>query len=194
VVSLLADAVVITGRIEAGRILCSRRRRAGIRHLISIGARTDPPPAGYRNVTHRLQLIFEDELTAELGGPTPDDVERLIDFARRVDLSSGRLLVQCQAGISRSAAAAAIVLRVVLRSDSEAGLLTTFGGYARGRGRTRRCYDSLMNSSEPAALCRIAGEPAVNAVVTTFQRSYARQKTVLATDCRADSQPAPGGV
>jgi predicted protein tyrosine phosphatase len=120
VVSLLADAVVITGRIEAGRILCSRRRRAGIRHLISIGARTDPPPAGYRNVTHRLQLIFEDELTAELGGPTPDDVERLIDFARRVDLSSGRLLVQCQAGISRSAAAAAIVLRVVLGSDSEA--------------------------------------------------------------------------
>ena len=108
------DRILITSRTEAGRILSSPSKREGIKYLISIGTGTELPPAGFRNVQRRLRLLFEDELTPELGGPTHHDVHGLILFARRIELSSGRLLVHCQAGVSRSAAAAVIVLATTL--------------------------------------------------------------------------------
>jgi predicted protein tyrosine phosphatase len=48
-----------------------------------------------------------------------DDIEQLVHFAREVDLRQGRLLVHCQSGISRSSAAAAIVLAVALGPGRE---------------------------------------------------------------------------
>ena len=103
---MLTDgAIVVADRSEAGRILCSRRRCAAFGYLLSIGGFAEREPAGFRNCRTRLRLVFEDAETPEEGGPTSADVERIVEFARRVDLATGKVLVQCQAGISRSAAA-----------------------------------------------------------------------------------------
>jgi predicted protein tyrosine phosphatase len=105
--------VVIADRTTAGKILCSPKQCAEFAFLISIGGPMEREPAGFRHVSKRLRLVFDDAATLEEGGPTPDDVERLIYFARGIDLTKGRLLVHCQAGISRSSAAAIIVLAVL---------------------------------------------------------------------------------
>jgi predicted protein tyrosine phosphatase len=113
------DRIIIASRTAAARILASPTRRQGILYLISIGTASEPPPAGLRNVSRRLRLLFEDECNPGPFGPTEQDVRLLINFARGVDLSAGRLLVHCQAGISRSAAAAAIVLAAVVGPGAE---------------------------------------------------------------------------
>ena len=104
------DSLCIASRTRAASILSSPTKRAEFRYVISIGSPTEPPPAGLRNVATRLRLVFEDETTPMRGGPTRSDVERIVAFAGVVDFAAGGLLVHCQAGISRSAAAAVIVL------------------------------------------------------------------------------------
>jgi len=114
VLSVADNQIVITGRTGAGRILSSPTKRQGFVYLVSIGSLEEPPPAGFRNVQRRLRLLFEDELTQQLGGASREHVEALVDFGREVDFSKGRLLVHCQAGISRSSAAAVIILATTL--------------------------------------------------------------------------------
>jgi predicted protein tyrosine phosphatase len=111
--------VVIADRSVAGRILCSPRRCREFGYLVSIGAPHERAPAGLGNVRRRLRLIFEDAVTEEEGGASVADIERLVRFARGVDLSEGKLLVHCQAGISRSAAAAIIVVATILGPGHE---------------------------------------------------------------------------
>lgn len=117
--SKLAERVLIKSRTEAGRILSSPSRRSEIASLLSIGTPTEPPPAGFRFVAHKLRLMFADEFTAERGGPTLMDIERLVAFSRTIQLYVGYLLVHCQAGISRSSAAAMVALRVLCGPGSE---------------------------------------------------------------------------
>lgn len=111
--------IVIAGRSRAGKILCSPRKRDGLAFLVSIGGAQDPPPAGLRNIANRIRLVFEDTLSLDECGPSRDDVERLIQFARRVDFTHGGLLTHCESGISRSSAAAIIVLAVALGPGRE---------------------------------------------------------------------------
>ncbi len=113
------DAVVITSRASAGRILCSRRRRRELAYVVSIGGAQDRRPAGLWRVRARLRLVFEDVLTRAEGGATRRHIERLIEFARHVDFTRGTVLVHCQAGVSRSSAAAAILLAVALGPGRE---------------------------------------------------------------------------
>jgi predicted protein tyrosine phosphatase len=113
-------AVLIADRSEAGKILSSPRRRAGIAYLVSIGGTREREPAGFRHAPTRLRLMFEDEPTEAQGGPSRRSAELLIRFARDVDFTKGNVLVQCQAGISRSSAAAIVLLAVALGSDKEA--------------------------------------------------------------------------
>ena len=47
------------------------------------------------------------------------DIERLVAFSRTIQLYVGYLLVHCQAGISRSSAAAMVALRVLCGPGSE---------------------------------------------------------------------------
>jgi predicted protein tyrosine phosphatase len=118
--TLADDAVVIADRSSAGEILCSPRRCRDFAYLISIGAPHEREPAGFQNVRRRLRLVFEDAATPHEGGASVDDIWQLVHFARNIDFAQGRLLVHCQAGVSRSAAAAIIVLATILGPGREA--------------------------------------------------------------------------
>ena len=109
--------IEICSRQEAGEILCSPSRRKNVVLLISIGELDDPAPAGFRNVSPRLRFIFAD--TNDEGGPSADDVRRLIRTAESFAERSGRVVIHCQAGISRSTAAATIFHAVLLGEGRE---------------------------------------------------------------------------
>jgi predicted protein tyrosine phosphatase len=108
----------ICSREEAGEILSSPSRRKDVCFLVSIGEPEDRPPAGYGNVAARLRLLFSD-VNEEIGGPAPGDVRRLIRAAESLAERSGRVVIHCQAGISRSTAAAVIVYAVLLGEGCE---------------------------------------------------------------------------
>jgi predicted protein tyrosine phosphatase len=113
------ETIVIADRSRAGKILSSPRQRAQFAYLVSIGAPMEREPAGFRNIENRLRLLFEDTMSQEDGGPISEDVERIINFARKVDIAEGSILVQCEAGISRSSAGAIIVAAVILGPGRE---------------------------------------------------------------------------
>jgi len=113
------ETIVIANRSRAGKILSSPRQRAPFAYLVSIGASMEREPAGFRNVANRLLLVFEDTMSQEEGGPMSEDVVRIINFAQKVDLAKGSILVQCEAGISRSSAGAIIVAAVILGPERE---------------------------------------------------------------------------
>ncbi|HEV2718715.1 MAG TPA: hypothetical protein VG323_01755 [Thermoanaerobaculia bacterium] len=110
--------IEICSREEAGAILSSPSRRKGVVLLVSIGEPDDPAPAGFRNVSPRMRFLFADT-NQELGGATADDVARLIRTAQSLAERSGRVVIHCQAGISRSTAAATIFYAVLLGEGAE---------------------------------------------------------------------------
>jgi predicted protein tyrosine phosphatase len=71
-----------------------------------------------------LRLLFEDEVSLERGGPTLADVEQILAFGRAFDPDAGDMVVHCQAGVSRSSAAALVVLLARLRPGSENSLVS----------------------------------------------------------------------
>ena len=111
--------IVITDRAGAGKILSSPQQCARFSYAVSIGVPPERPPAGWRNAGRRLRLEFEDTLLESDGGPSAADVERLLRFAHEVAAEPGGIVLHCQAGISRSTAAAAIILTVVFGPGRE---------------------------------------------------------------------------
>ena len=99
--------IEVTSRPEAGDILSSPHRCAEIACLVSIGEPHNELPAGYENVPRKLRLLFADVLT-DLGA-TEDDVRRIIRLAEGLRGGTGKVLIHCEAGVSRSAAAALIM-------------------------------------------------------------------------------------
>jgi predicted protein tyrosine phosphatase len=97
----------VASRREAGDILVSPQRCAQITCLVSIGDSHDELPAGYDNVPHKLRLLVADVVT-ELGA-TEEDILRIIRLADRLRSETGRVLIHCEAGVSRSSAAALIM-------------------------------------------------------------------------------------
>ncbi|HEY6137010.1 MAG TPA: hypothetical protein VI670_04535 [Thermoanaerobaculia bacterium] len=137
--------IVICSREEAGEILCSPSRRRDVVLLVSIGETHDPAPAGFRNVSPRMRLLFPD--TNGEGGATVDDVRRLIDMARTFAEKSGRVVIHCQAGISRSTAAATIFYAVLLghgREDEAIARVIAARQFALPNRRMIRLADELL--------------------------------------------------
>jgi predicted protein tyrosine phosphatase len=142
---MASETVLVLDRSSAGRVLCSPSRRRGIAYVISIGAPGEPAAAGFTHIPRRLRLTFEDTDDGGPTGPMPSDIERLIAFGRSVDLSSSRLLVHCESGISRSSAAALIVL-VVSKGALDASTAAKLVLAARPQARPNRRMLSLADS------------------------------------------------
>jgi predicted protein tyrosine phosphatase len=88
---------------------------AGVTHVLSILDPDWPDPPAFAEFSphRRLALRFHDiiEPTPDRLLPTRDDVERLLAFGRELGKPAGsHLLVHCHAGVSRSTAAAALIL------------------------------------------------------------------------------------
>jgi len=88
---------------------------AGITHILSIHDPDllDPPEFGRFPPHRRLALRFHDiiEPRPRQIAPSRADVERLLEFGREVEgAPRGHLLIHCHAGVSRSTAAAALIL------------------------------------------------------------------------------------
>ena len=112
--------VIIASRIQADRLLMSSTGPA-IRHMISIGAPGDPVPSGFGQCATRIRLEFHDvtEDTDFEFGPRTWHVEEVVDFAWAIQHEEGTLLVHCEAGISRSSAAALTVFATWLGMGRE---------------------------------------------------------------------------
>src|SRR6266498_709002 len=105
----VSDLVIeVASRVEAGDILSSPQRCAEVTCLISIGAPNDELPIGYQNISSKLRLLFGDTLDEE-SGATEGDVRSLIELAQYLRSTVGKVLIHCEAGISRSPAAALIL-------------------------------------------------------------------------------------
>ena len=108
--SFAAFRVTICGIPELGE-----HGAAGVTHVLSI---LDPewpdPPAFAGFAPHRrLALRFHDIIDPTPGwlAPSQGDVERLLEFGRELNQpAQSHLLVHCHAGVSRSTAAAALIL------------------------------------------------------------------------------------
>jgi len=88
---------------------------AGVTHVLSIldPDWPDPPAFAAFPPHHRLALRFYDviEPRSDRLAPPSADVARLLAFGREPDLTTGsHLLIHCHAGVSRSTAAAALIL------------------------------------------------------------------------------------
>jgi predicted protein tyrosine phosphatase len=94
-------------RVEAAEILCSPQLCAEVTYLVSIGDPYDQLPAGYDNVQSKLRLIVADVVTEE--GATEEDVWQITQLAESLRPSTGKILIHCEAGVSRSTAAALIM-------------------------------------------------------------------------------------
>jgi predicted protein tyrosine phosphatase len=75
--------------------------------FVSIGDSHDELPAGYDNVPRKVRLLVADVVT-DLGA-TEEDIRRIIGLAEGLRSDTGRVLIHCEAGVSRSSAAALIM-------------------------------------------------------------------------------------
>jgi predicted protein tyrosine phosphatase len=122
--------VVVLSLAQASRHLLSTSRGPEISCLVSIGALGEKMPAGYRRPPIRLRLEFSDIMDecatgTDDGGPMRAHIEMLIAFAPSVAkaAASGATLVHCQAGVSRSTAAAYILLAAIAGPGRESEAL-----------------------------------------------------------------------
>jgi predicted protein tyrosine phosphatase len=113
--------VIIASRSQAERLLLSTNLGPTIRHIISISAPGESVPAGFEHCVTGIHLEFFDVLE-DNGfeyGPKASHVEQVIEFARSIQDQDGKLLVHCEAGISRSSAAALTVFATWLGTGKE---------------------------------------------------------------------------
>jgi predicted protein tyrosine phosphatase len=108
--------IEITGRLEASTILTSPGRAEFV-YLLSIGDQHDDLPDGYDKVPRKLRLLVADVVTEE--GASERDVERIIELAESIRALKGKVLIHCEAGVSRSPAAALIMYAYWLGPGAE---------------------------------------------------------------------------
>jgi predicted protein tyrosine phosphatase len=114
--------IEVASRYEAGDILCSPGRCADVTYLLSIGDLQDDLPLGYDNISSKQRLLVADVVTEF--GATEQDIQKIITLARELRSSTGRILIHCEAGISRSTAAAFIMYACWLGPGQEREAMT----------------------------------------------------------------------
>ena len=114
--------IEVASRYEAGDILSSPERCVDVTCLLSIGDVQDALPLGYHNVNRKLRLLVADVIT-ELGA-TEQDIQQIITLAQDLQTVSGRVLIHCEAGVSRSSAAALIMYACWLGPGQEREAMT----------------------------------------------------------------------
>src|ERR1700746_3024476 len=108
--SRTAPRITICGISELGE-----HSAAGVTHVLSIlGPNSPDPPEFAAFAPHRRLILRFHDITnphPAQTAPTRQDVERLLVFGREVsETPEAHLLVHCRAGVSRSTAAAALIL------------------------------------------------------------------------------------
>ena len=98
-----------------GILELSEHTNAGVTHVLSLlgPSAPDPPELAAFGPPRRMILRFHDLIEPKLDqiDPSREDVERLLEFGREVGKTpEAHLLVHCRAGVSRSTAAAALIL------------------------------------------------------------------------------------
>ena len=93
-----------------------------VTHVLSIldPGWPEPEPLSSFDINRRLRLRFHDVIEAQPGWIAPErwDVELLLTFSRDLDRSDPtHLLIHCHAGVSRSTAAATLVLAQMYPED-----------------------------------------------------------------------------
>jgi len=86
---------------------------------------SDELPTGFENVTRRLRLVFADHIEGP-GCPTEEHISDIIRLAESLRVCAGKVLVHCEAGVSRSSAAALIMLIGLERGRSSKRLSEYF--------------------------------------------------------------------
>ncbi len=118
--------LIIASRELAGKILHDPNRR--VDYLISIGDPNRDPPSGffYIRKENKLRLEFWDirYYTKQPNIPSVEDVQAIIEFTKNkikpIVEQQPIVLVHCEAGISRSAAIAQIILEELGLTEQEA--------------------------------------------------------------------------
>jgi predicted protein tyrosine phosphatase len=162
-----APRITICGLLELGE-----HAAGGVTHVLSMLGpdQTDPPAIAEFGPHRRLILRFRDVIDPlpDQIGPTCADVERLLDFGRDVSQTSdGHLLVHCHAGISRSTAAATLIM---MQANPEWSASDALEAVAALRPRA---WPNLLILEFGEALLRRHGE-IVAAVGEIYRRVLAR--------------------
>jgi len=102
----------ITGEEIAAQVLAEQQ----IQHCCSIGTEGSTPPLGFHELPGlKVRLEFDDIEAEKISfyyGPTEQHVKDIILWATTVAARPEHTLIHCAAGISRSAAAALILLAI----------------------------------------------------------------------------------
>lgn len=114
--------VIVVSREVAGDILTNPALRRQVKWVISLGGVDSSLPEGWDTVSpkHRLRLVFDD-VERETFWYRPIDryqVQALVTFCEKA--SEGAVLIHCAQGISRSTAAALVVIASRLGRGHEA--------------------------------------------------------------------------
>ncbi len=139
--------VLVVPFTRVAKLLLSKSQGATIGALISIGDPGQRRPSGFEKIATRLRLEFHDVLqdTEADTAPCQQDVERLIRFAQHHEHTSRTVLVHCEAGISRSTAAALILFAVWLGAGAEEDAVA-------------RVFEVVPEARPNATLVRLADE------------------------------------
>lgn len=130
-----------------------RHRDAAVSHVLSILDPETPPPAilrAFDGLRAHWVLRFHDVSTPVPGArlPETDDVAEVLTFGREVNAGRGpaHLLVHCHAGVSRSTAAAAILLAQPNpgREREAIDMVTSLRPMARPNRRMLSIADDLL--------------------------------------------------
>lgn len=109
--------IEVLGREEAGDLLSSDACEE-VSFVVSIAESWDPLPRGFDRARETLRLLFADS-EDERTGPSEEHVAEIIAVAERLAVSGGRIVAHCEAGISRSSAAAVVIYAVALGEGQE---------------------------------------------------------------------------